>query len=409
MDFNDSEDEAAYRQEVRTWLQANSTQHIKARADAPAPGSSAYISDVRGWQKRKAEAGYACIPLPKRWGGGGRAPIHQAIFREEEAAAGVDYGQIMSIAENMAPQTILAAGDDAMKARFVPQTIRGEMIWCQLFSEPSGGSDVAAVRTRAVRAGGNWIMNGQKIWTSYAQHCDFGLLLARTDPDAPKHKGLTMFILDMRSTGVERTSIRRITGDSNFNQIFFSDVHVSDANRLGEVNDGWRVALVTLMNERYFVGEPFGPEAIDLLQIASTLEGPSGPLSKDSALRAQIADWHIAFEGLRLTRLRAMTSLSRGEIPGPENSISKLIQGLQTQALTSCALELQGAFGLIDDPALSLGKGRFQEFLLHAAGRRIESGTDEIMRNIIAERVLGLPSDMRVDKDVAFKDLPFTQ
>jgi len=400
MDFNDSPEEAAYREEVRAWLAANAAEHKSARADVRKPNSPEHMAEARAWQARKAGAGYACITWPKQWGGGGGTPINQVIFNQEEAKAGVNY-PYFTIGLGMCVPTVMAFADDDTKRRFVDPAVKGEEIWCQLFSEPAGGSDVAAVRTRAVRDGEEWVINGQKVWTTGAQYSDYGILLVRTDPDVPKHKGMTMFWIDMHDPAVEVRPIHQMSGSSEFNEVYFTDLRVKDSQRLGAVGDGWKVALVTLMNERLAVGGASGPDYRGIMNLAREV----GAL-KDQALRERMADWYVASEGLKLTRFRTMTALSRGQTPGPESSIGKIIAANQMQDLANAGLELEDQYGILNDPAVAPMEAAFQQTLMWAPGLRIAGGTDEILKNIIAERVLGLPGDVRVDKDVAFKDMP---
>jgi alkylation response protein AidB-like acyl-CoA dehydrogenase len=407
MDFTDSPEEAAYRAKARAWLQANAPKFAAQTTGAPLEDdeSASDMTRAKAWQATKAEAGYAQITWPKEWGGGGGTPIESVIFSQEEAKFGVASGYF-AIGLGMCVPTVMAFADDATKKRFVGPALRGEEIWCQLFSEPSGGSDVAAARTRAVREGDEWVINGQKVWTSGAHYSDFGIIVVRTDPNVPKHKGLTMFWLDMKSPGVEVRPIHQMSGGRNFNEVYFTDVKVNDRQRLGPIGDGWKVSLVTLMNERLAVG---GGAAIDygtIMRLARDLQTDRGAAMSDSAFREKLADWYVQSEGLKYTRFRTMTALSRGQTPGPESSIGKIIAANQLQDLTNSAVELEDQYGIIDDAALAPLSAAFQSGLLSSPGLRIAGGTDEILKNIIAERVLGLPGDIRVDKDVAFKDMP---
>ena len=306
----------------------------------------------------------------------------------------------------MCVPTVMAFADDETKQRFVGPAVRGEEIWCQLFSEPAGGSDVAAARTRAVRDGDDWVINGQKVWTTGAQYSDYGIVLVRTDPDTPKHKGLTMFWIDMKSPGVEVRPIHQMSGGSEFNEVYFTDVRVKDSQRLGEPGQGWQVALVTLMNERLAVGGSAGPNYAEIMNLARDLPAGNGPALSDASFREKLADWYVQAEGLKLTRFRTMTALSRGQTPGPESSIGKIISANQLQDLSNLAVEMEDQYGIINDPALAPMEAAFQQSLMWAPGLRIAGGTDEILKNIIAERVLGLPGEVRVDKDVPFKDMP---
>ncbi|MFZ5719033.1 MAG: acyl-CoA dehydrogenase family protein [Pseudomonadota bacterium] len=403
MDFNDSPEEAAYRAEVRKWLEANAPKKAVGLDDMEGGGS---MAASKAWQAKKAAAGYAQITWPKEWGGPGGTPVQQVIFNAEEAKYPVPPNPFQ-IGLGMCVPTVMTFADEATKKRFVGPALRGEEIWCQLFSEPAGGSDVAAARTRAVRDGDDWIIDGQKVWTTGAQFSDFGIVVVRTDPDAPKHKGLTMFWVDMKDPGIEVRPIHQMSGGSGFNEVFFTGVRVPDSQRLGAVNEGWKVSLVTLMNERLAVGGPSGAQWPQFLEAARAVTGLDGaPAIKDQALREKLADWYVQTEGLKHTRNRTMTALSKGQTPGPESSIGKVVSALQMQDLANSAVEMLDQYGILNDPALAPLSGAFHMSLMSAPGLRIAGGTDEILKNIIAERVLGLPGDIRVDKDVPFKDLP---
>jgi len=408
MDFNDSPDEAAYRAEVRKWLEANAPKKAVGGDDLEG-GNKDTMPASKAWQARKAAAGYAQITWPKEWGGPGGTPIQQVIFNAEEAKHPVPPNPF-AIGLGMCVPTVMAFADEGTKKRFVTPALKGEEIWCQLFSEPSGGSDVAAARTKAVKAddgSGDWIISGQKVWTTGAQFSSYGIVICRTDPDQPKHKGMTMFWVDMSDPGIEVRPIHQMSGGSGFNEVFFTNVRVPDGQRLGAVGDGWKVSLVTLMNERLAVGGSSGAGWKEFMDAARNITGvDGGPAIKDQALREKIADWYVQAEGLKHTRNRTMTALSKGQTPGPESSIGKVVAATQMQDLANAAVEMLDQYGIINDPALAPLKGGFHGSLMSAPGLRIAGGTDEILKNIIAERVLGLPGDIRVDKDVAFKDLP---
>jgi alkylation response protein AidB-like acyl-CoA dehydrogenase len=401
MDFNDTPEEAAYRLKARDWLAANAP--VGPTLDAEDPRG---MAAARAWQRKKAEAGFACITWPTAWGGAGGAPWQAVIFNQEEAKLSTP-GNPFAIGLGMCVPTVLTCGNEADKARFARPAVLGDEIWCQLFSEPSGGSDAAAARTRAARTGDDWVINGQKVWTSGAHYSDYGLLLARTDPDVPKHKGMTMFWIDMRAPGVEVRPIHQMSGASNFNEVYFTDLRIKDAQRVGEVGDGWKVAIITLMNERLSVGGGAGGSGhARILKLAAEMATLAGPASKDAALRERIADWFVQAEGLKYTTFRTQTALSRGQTPGPENSIAKLVSATLMQDMANAAMDLEDQFGILSDPAHAPLGAAYQQMLLSAPGLRIAGGTDEILRNIIAERVLGMPQDVRLDKDVAFKDIP---
>lgn len=404
MDFNDSTEEAAYREKARAWLAENAAAH-RAKWGELKPNTPEHMAAAKEWQATKAGAGYACITWPAAIGGGGGTPIQSVIFGQEETKAGLGYGYF-TIGLGMCVPTVMAFSDGETKKRFVGPAVRGEEIWCQLFSEPAGGSDVAALRTRAVKDGDEWVINGQKVWTTGAHYCDYGILLTRTDPDVPKHKGLTMFWIDMKDPAVECRPIHQMSGGREFNEVYFTDLRVKDSQRLGEVGDGWKVALVTLMNERLAVGGSAGPNYREIMKLARELAGTTGPSLKDQAFREKLADWYVQSEGLKFTRFRTMTALSRGQTPGPESSIGKIISANQLQELANTAVEMEDQYGILSDPEVAPAEAAFQQSLMWAPGLRIAGGTDEILKNIIAERVLGLPGDVRVDKDVAFKDMP---
>jgi alkylation response protein AidB-like acyl-CoA dehydrogenase len=400
VNFEDSAQEADYRAAVRAWLDANLREFKGQYPEAGAPDLTA----ARAWQARKAQARYARITWPVEWGGAGGSAIQQAIFSQEESRCGAPQG-FFGIGLGMCLPTLMKFAAADVRRRFVGPALRGEQIWCQLFSEPSAGSDIAAVRTRATRQGDGWLISGQKVWTTGAHYSDYGLLLARSDFDAPKHRGLTMFWIDMRAPGVNIRAIPQMTGGSEFNEVYLSDVVIADAQRVGPIGEGWKVALVTLMNERVEGGKERGPSLEDILGLARSIPRVQGTLADDPVFRQRLAGWYIQAEGLRFTQLRSLTALSRGATPGPEMSIGKLVAANRLQDLTERLIEYQDQFGLISDPRHAAGGGRLQRDLLYAPSLRIAGGTDEILRNIIAERVLGLPGDVRVDKAVPFKEL----
>ncbi len=405
MDFNDTPEEAAYRQQVRQWLDVNAPK--KREGADPEGGDSMGAS--KAWQAKKAAAGYACITWPKEWGGQGGTPVQNVIFGQEEAKHPIPPNPFQ-IGLGMCVPTVMTFADDETKKRFVGPAIRGEEIWSQLFSEPSGGSDVAASRTKAERVpdgSGDWLINGQKVWTTGAQFSDYGIVIVRTNPEVPKHKGLTMFWLDLKDPGVEIKPIHQMSGGSGFNEVFFTDVRVKDSQRLGAEGEGWKVSLVTLMNERLAVGGATGAGWSQFMETARSTPSMDGASAlQDQAVREKLADWYVQAEGLRHTRNRTMTALSRGQTPGPESSIGKIISAVQMQELANTAIEMLDQYGIINDGALAPEDAAFHWSLMFAPGLRIAGGTDEFLRNIIAERVLGLPGDIRVDKDIAFKDMP---
>ncbi|MEQ1647147.1 MAG: acyl-CoA dehydrogenase family protein [Hyphomicrobiaceae bacterium] len=407
MDFDDTPEEAIFRREVRAFLNTHaspkspSSRGLRRRFIRDA----ADLAAAKAWQGKKAAAGFAAITWPKDLGGRGGTAIEQVIYNQEEADFDVQRGAF-EIGLGMCVPTLMKYGKPQQLKRYVAPALRGEEIWCQLFSEPSAGSDLAGLRTRAVRDGDDWVINGQKIWTSGAHFCDFGIIVTRTDPNAQKHAGLTFFFLDMKSKGVEVRPIKQISGASNFNEVFFTDVRIPDEQRLGAVGDGWKVSLTTLMNERLAVGDNTGPAVEDLVDLARGLDLDDAPALRNGAVREKLADWFVQSQGVKLTKFRTMTALSRGQTPGPEASITKLVSAKQGQDIAAFAVDLLGMAGAVTDTELSPMHAWFQQAVLQAPGLRIAGGSDEILRNIIAERVLGLPADVRVDKDVPFNALP---
>ena len=404
MNFNDTADEAAFRLEARAFLEANAKRRLPGSAPSRTiDRDDEVIKSAKAWQSKKLSAGFAAITWPKHVGGRGGTPIQQIIYAQEEAQFVTPPG-VFDIGLGMCIPTLIKHGTKGHAARFVKPALKGDEIWCQLFSEPVAGSDVAGIRTRAKREGDTWVVNGQKVWTTGAHFCDFGLLLVRTDPDVAKHKGLTMFFVDMKSTGVETRPIKQVSGGAEFNEVFFTDVVIPDSQRLGKIGEGWTVALTTLMNERLAVGIATGILGVDdFLALARSADLDGEAAIKNGAIRDRLAQFFIEAEGLKYTRYRMWTALSRGETPGPQSSINKVVSGRMMQDLGSLSMEVMGDAGMIAGEGP--GHGAFQRQWLGAAGFRIAGGTDEILRNIIAERVLGLPPDVRVDKDTTFSEL----
>ena len=409
MDFDDSPEEAEFRAGVKAWLSENAKEFTEP-LDKPLSEADEILR-AKAWQAKKADAGYAAIHWPKEYGGMDGTPIERVIFEQEEA----DYflpQNVFAIGLGMCIPTMMAYATKGQLERYVRPALRGEEIWCQLFSEPAGGSDLAALRTKAVRDGDDWVINGQKIWTSGAHYSDFGVIVTRSDPTVPKHKGLTYFFLDMRSKGIEVKPIKQVSGAANFNEVFFTDVRIPDAQRLGEVGDGWKVSLTTLMNERMAIGNVSGRGASvsDLLRLAQQMEGADGGAASSSkAVRERIADWYTKYTGLKYGRFRTMTALSKGAQPGPESSITKAVFAAMVQDMATFGLDMMDMSGSLSDSGVDEFNRMFSNTYLSAPGFRIAGGTDEILRNIIAERVLGLPPDIRVDKNVPFQDVPTGQ
>jgi alkylation response protein AidB-like acyl-CoA dehydrogenase len=396
MDFSDTPQEAAFRAEARAFLQAH--EDLLKTPETPLTEAQS-LARAKAWQKVKQQHGWAVLSWPKEYGGRGATPMEQIIWNQEESKYDAPTGPF-AIGLGMCGPTLIAYGTEEQKRARLPRMASGEDIWCQLFSEPAGGSDLAALRTRAERDGNDWIVNGQKIWTSGAHYSDWGILVTRTDPNVPKHKGLTFFIVDMHSSGIEARPIKQISGGADFNEVYFTNVRIPDSQRLGEVGQGWQVALTTLMNERLAVGNAGGPDVKELMELAQRVEIDGKPALEHGAVRDKLADWYCQASGLKFTNYRVLSALSRGQTPGPENSITKVVSANKLQQISSFAMDLMDMGGVLtaDNP--------YAYGYMFAPGYRIAGGTDEILRNIIAERVLGLPQDVRVDKNVPFNQVP---
>jgi alkylation response protein AidB-like acyl-CoA dehydrogenase len=400
MDFNDTAEEAKFREEAAAWLKANvpTAEELKG-IDA--------MGQAKLWQKKKADAGWACLRWPKEYGGRAATAIEQVIWGQEEAKVNPPNTGVFMIGQGMGGPTMMAWATEEQQKQYLPKLASGEEIWCQLFSEPAGGSDLAALRTRAERDGDDWLINGQKIWTSGAQYSDYGIIVLRTDPNVPKHQGLSYFFIDMKSPGIEIKPIKQMSGASGFNEVYFTDVRVPDSQRLGEVGQGWQVALTTLMNERAAIGGGGGGAGFkSAMKLASEVYIDDEPAIKNQGVRTKLANWYVQEAGLKYTGLRSLTALSRGELPGPENSIGKLVGAPKTQDLSSFAIDLMEQAGVAWTPGSEDDENLFQSAYMEIPGMRIAGGTDEIMANIIAERVLGLPQEPRVDKGIPFSEVP---
>ena len=405
MNFDDTPEEAAYRATVRQWIAANAPEFGALSPEEGRLWHPVHKELARQWQATKAAAGYACISWPKERGGAGGSAVEEAIFSQEEQRAGVQFHYFATGLKMLLPALMEHSRDEASLALVAP-AVRGDKIWCQLFSEPSSGSDSAGIRTRAAKDGDDWVIDGQKVWNSGAQASDYGMVITRTDPDVPKHKGLTAFWIDMKSPGVEVRPIRMMSGDYEFNEVFLTGLRIPDSQRVGEVGGGWKVVISTLMNERAAVGSITGINWRDVLKLARETPSFDGMASDDPAFREWLADYYTEVEAVRLLGFRTMTALSRGENPGPGASAGKLLWANSTQAMTAKALDLLETYGMIDDADLAHRNGTFHHRFMWSPGLRLGGGSDEIMKNIIAERVLGLPGDPRVDKDVPFREIP---
>jgi alkylation response protein AidB-like acyl-CoA dehydrogenase len=376
MDLRDTQEEAAFRAELRAWIGANLPEERRGGRG----GAQRFEEFGRDWSRKLYDAGYAGLTWPKEYGGAGAPSSYQGIFYEEMAAAAAP-PHIGVIGLGMAGPTIIVHGTDAQKERYLAKILSAEEVWCQGFSEPDAGSDLAGARTRAELRGDRFVVNGQKVWSSFAHIADWCILVTRSDPDGPRYRNLTYLLVDMHSPGVEVRPLRQITGEAEFNEIFFTDVEVPAGNVLGEVGGGWQVAMTTLLHERGTLGFALSA-ALDANVRRLVALGRERHL--DAHARDRIAREWIELQALRYTNYRALTSLVNTGIPGPEGSGVKLHWSEQNQRLTKLARELLGEDGLVDD-----GYWNYQQ--LRSRGNTIEAGTSEVLRNIIAERVLGLP------------------
>jgi alkylation response protein AidB-like acyl-CoA dehydrogenase len=366
------------------------------------------------------DAGLAWVHFPEGWGGLGVAPTLQKIVDERLRKAGaqsIEATQFFGLA--LAGPTVVSHGSDDLKTRTLRRMYTGEDAWCQLFSEPGAGSDLAGLACRAVRDGDEWVVNGQKVWNTMAHLADKGMLVARSDPDQPKHKGLTYFMVDMHAPGVEVRPLRQITGEAEFNEVYLTDVRIPDADRIGDVGDGWRVSMTTLMNERTSIGGGGGggPRPAGSGPIAEAVRIWKDELAdheRTAPTRDRLMDLWVRAEVLRLTNIRASQNRKIGN-PGPESSISKLAIALVNKDIYAFCVDMLGARGQVDYDfemrradavGLEGPPGSARKMFLRSRANSIEGGTSEIMKNILGERVLGLPGEPRTDKDVAWKDVP---
>jgi alkylation response protein AidB-like acyl-CoA dehydrogenase len=381
MDLRDTPDEAAFRAEARAWLE----QNIPTEVAGPRSSEAAYEAAWRDWSRKLSAKGYAGLTWPKEYGGSSAPYSHQAILLEEIARA--EAPQHMSvIGLGMAGPTIIAHGTEEQKQRYLAKILSADEIWCQGFSEPGAGSDLAAVRTSARLEGDHFVVDGQKVWSSFAHVADWCILVTRSDPASVKHAGLTYLLVDMHSPGVETRPLRQITGEAEFNEIFFTGVQVPVENVLGEVGQGWAVAMTTLLHERATLG--FALTANLEVNLRKLITLAKGRIDGNPLLRDRVAHEWIELHALRLTNYRALSQLMKTGMPGPEGSVSKLTWSEANQRLTKLALELLGPESQLWNGD---GGGYWQYQQLRSRGNTIEAGTSEILRNIIAERVLGLP------------------
>jgi alkylation response protein AidB-like acyl-CoA dehydrogenase len=393
VDLNDTPEQAEYRVKVRSWLEEN-------KGDAPPRSATgdedAYIAARRAWQGKLAEAGLAGVTWPEEFGGQGKGPIEQVIVNQEIGNSGVP-GILDVIGIGMLGPCIIAHGTDAQKSRHLGPMLHGDEVWCQLFSEPAAGSDLAAVQTRAKQDGDGWVLNGQKVWTTNAQFSSFGLLLARTDADVPKHKGLTMFIVPMDAPGVTTRGLRQISGEAEFNEVFFDDVKLGPESVVGGVGNGWGTALTVLMYERLTIGlgsEGFGYRAD---RFAAALADDEAART-DTDVRLQLGDISTELLAIRFLGYRTLTALAKGQIPGPEAGLAKVTTVNAAIAAGELIADTLGPDALDEE-------SEWAYMISFLPGLKSAGGTESILRNTIGERVLGLPPEPRLDKGIPFSEL----
>jgi alkylation response protein AidB-like acyl-CoA dehydrogenase len=414
MDSNDTPEVAAFRTDCRSWLAAHArTRGRRAGTEliallGQAVDTEATLVEARSWQARAAADGWAAIGWPREFGGRGASLPEQIAYQEEAAAFDLP-DDVFRIGITMGGPTVIAHGTDEQRARWLPPLLTGEEIWCQLFSEPEAGSDLASLRTTATRVDGGWIVRGQKVWSSGAHYSQRGMLLARTDPGLPKHAGITYFVLDMASPGIEVRPLRQMTGSAHFNEVFLTDVWIPDTDRLGPVDGGWRVAQTTLLNERATITELISEGAITagLVELACQAGAQGRPGTDDTRTRQALAQIHTDETILNLIGQRIVDAFARGQLPGPEASVAKLAMGRLLRRASDLALQLAGPDATLAGPGAD-GVDGWRHTFLAAPAVRIAGGSDEVQRNIIGERVLGLPKEPGPPRDTPFRDLHTT-
>ncbi|MBV8054537.1 MAG: acyl-CoA dehydrogenase family protein [Deltaproteobacteria bacterium] len=394
MDLSDSREEAEFRLKARKWLEQSRPMGMADRGFA-LPIDQQSIRILRDWQRQLYDAGYLGIAWPAQYGGQGKTIIESAIFNEEMARVRAP-APLNELGLSMGGPTILEHGTEEQKQRFVKKILTCEEVWCQGFSEPGSGSDLAALGTRAVAQGDEFVVNGQKVWTSLGHIADWCMLLVRTEPNAPKHRGISYLLVDMHSPGITVQPLKQMTGEAEFNQIFFEEVRVPRANLLGPLNGGWGVAITTLMNERATLSLAtvmrFRNTFEDLAELARQVLRDGSCSLTPAQVRQALAQFYIDVESMKYLAYRNFSRLKRGGTPGPEGSISKVLWSELNQRMNEFGLVLQGSRAVLaEGSSESLDNGRWQYGLLRSRGNTIEEGTSEIQRGIIAERLLGLP------------------
>jgi alkylation response protein AidB-like acyl-CoA dehydrogenase len=396
VDLSDTPEQAEYRAHVRAWLEEHRDEAPDSRRRGEHDEDGALVAAHRSWQRHLAEAGLAGTTWPEQYGGRGLTPLHQVIVGQEINRAGLP-GILDAIGVGMLGPTIIAHGTEEQKDRHLAPMLHADEVWCQLFSEPAAGSDLAGIQARAVRQDdGSWRLSGQKVWTTNAHIAAFGLLLARTNPDVPKHKGLTMFIVPMDAEGVTIRPLRQISGEPEFNEVFFDDVHLEPGAEVGPVDGGWGVALTTLMFERLTIGGGSEGMGYRADRFARALSGDEDA-RRDPDVRARLADIGVDLLALRFSSYRILTAVQRGSIPGPEAALGKV-------TAVSAAIDAGDLIADVLGPE-ALQDGEWSYLISFLPGLKSAGGTEEILRNTVGERVLGLPPEPRLDKGIPFSEL----
>jgi alkylation response protein AidB-like acyl-CoA dehydrogenase len=391
LDLNDTPEQAEYRAKVRRWLEENG--HHAPRIDELSFHPD-HVEEMRAWQRRLADGGLVGITWPEEYGGQGLTTLEAVIVNGELKRAGLP-GMLDHIGVGNIGPTIIAHGTDEQRDRHLQALLRGDEMWCQLFSEPAAGSDLAGIQTRARREeDGSWRIDGQKVWTTGAHWAAYGMLLARTDPDVPKHRGLTMFVVPMDAPGVTVRPLRQISGEAHFNEVFLDDVHLDAGAVIGDVNDGWSVSMTTLMFERLALMAAYEQLGWGADRFADALAGT--PAADDAVVRHKLADVAVDLLSMKFTAYRALTALQLGNIPGPEAGLSKITMIDSSTRGAQLVAEALGPEAL---------NGFWGDFVAEIIGLRSGGGTDEILRTMIGERVMGLPPEPRFDKGKTYNEL----
>ena len=404
MDFDETPEEAAWRAECDAFLSQHAKRKVvgdtRVTMSTLADDELAHVQACRDWQRVKAENGWAGLTWPAEFGGRGLRGLQEGIFLEEESHFDVPVGMFAQAIGMLGP-TIIVHGTDEQKEQFLSPILHGEQVWCQLFSEPNAGSDLASLRTRAVLDGDEWVITGQKVWTSSAHVSDWGMLLARTDWDVPKHRGITFFLVDMRSPGIEVRPLKQATGGAEFNEVFLEEVRIPVGNVLGGVNNGWAVAMTTLTSERAGIASAHGDGFRSVLELARRYGRTDDPV-----IRQKLAQLFTAYEISRFVGYRSQTAASKGIAPGPEVSTMKIAISDRLAFQGDLVEELMGADGMLwGEDAIADGYWQTMVFMGQWMAR-IGGGTEDVQRNIVGERVLGLPREPSTDRETPFRELP---